>query len=78
MLLEAEVLELKAPVDVPAHGVVIEARLDRSRGAVITLLVQSGTLHKGDTLLAGSAYGKSVPCMMSMVKRLKLSFLQWQ
>lgn len=58
VLLEAEVLELKAPVDVPAHGVVIEARLDRSRGAVITLLVQSGTLHKGDTLLAGSAYGK--------------------
>jgi len=58
VLLEAEVLELKAPVDAPAHGVVIEARLDRNRGAVITLLVQSGTLHKGDMLLAGSAYGK--------------------
>ncbi|MFH4415787.1 MAG: translation initiation factor IF-2 [Neisseriaceae bacterium] len=58
VLLEAEVLELKAQVDAPAKGVVIESRLDKSKGAVITLLVQSGTLKKGDVLLAGNAYGK--------------------
>lgn len=58
VLLQAELLELKAPVDAPATGVVIEARLDKGKGAVITLLVQSGTLKKGDVLLAGNAYGK--------------------
>nr|WP_314228947.1 translation initiation factor IF-2 [uncultured Kingella sp.] len=58
VLLEAEVLELKAPVDAPAKGIIVEARLDKGRGAVATLLVQSGTLHKGDMLLAGTAFGK--------------------
>ena len=58
VLLEAEVLELKAPVDAPAKGLIVEARLDKGRGAVATLLVQSGTLRKGDMLLAGTAYGK--------------------
>ncbi|PSJ81372.1 translation initiation factor IF-2 [Neisseria iguanae] len=58
VLLEAEVLELTAPVDAPAKGIIVEARLDKGRGAVATLLVQSGTLRKGDMLLAGTAFGK--------------------
>ncbi len=58
VLLEAEVLELEAPIDAPAKGIIVEARLDRGRGAVATLLVQSGTLRKGDMLLAGSVFGK--------------------
>ena len=58
VLLEAEVLELQAPVDAPAKGIIVEARLDKGRGAVATLLVQSGTLRKGDMLLAGTAFGK--------------------
>ena len=58
VLLEAEVLELTAPVDAPAKGIIVEARLDKGRGAVATLLVQSGTLRKGDMLLAGSVFGK--------------------
>ena len=58
VLLEAEVLELKAPVAAPAKGIIVEARLDKGRGAVATLLVQSGTLKKGDMLLAGTAFGK--------------------
>ncbi|MGN6881172.1 translation initiation factor IF-2 [Neisseria sp. P0020.S005] len=58
VLLEAEVLELTAQVDAPAKGIIVEARLDKGRGAVATLLVQSGTLKKGDMLLAGTAFGK--------------------
>ena len=58
VLLEAEVLELTAPLDTPAKGIIVEARLDKGRGAVATLLVQSGTLKKGDMLLAGTAFGK--------------------
>ncbi|MDO4696211.1 MAG: translation initiation factor IF-2 [Neisseria sp.] len=58
VLLEAEVLELAAPVAAPAKGIIVEARLDKGRGAVATLLVQSGTLRKGDMLLAGTAFGK--------------------
>jgi translation initiation factor IF-2 len=58
VLLQAEVLELKAPVDSLAKGVVIESRLDKGRGSVATILVQSGTLKKGDMLLAGTAFGK--------------------
>lgn len=58
VLLEAEVLELTAPVDAPAKGIIVEARLDKGRGAVATLLVQSGTLKKGDMLLAYTAFGK--------------------
>ena len=58
VLLEAEVLELTAPVEAPAKGIIVEARLDKGRGAVATLLVQSGTLKKGDMLLAGTAFGK--------------------
>ncbi len=58
ILLQAEVLELKAPIDAPAKGVVIEARLDKGRGPVATLLVQSGTLKKGDVVVAGAVYGR--------------------
>lgn len=58
VLLQAEVLELKAPADAMAKGVVVEARLDKGRGPVATVLVQSGTLKKGDVVLAGSAYGR--------------------
>jgi translation initiation factor IF-2 len=58
ILLQAEVLELKASVDAPAKGVVIEARLDKGRGPVATLLVQSGTLHRGDIVLTGAVYGR--------------------
>ena len=58
VLLQAEVLELKAPVDAMAKGLVIEARLDKGRGPVATVLVQSGTLKTGDVVLAGSTYGR--------------------
>ena len=58
VLLQAEVLELKAPKDAPAKGLVIEASLDKGRGPVSTILVQSGTLKRGDILLAGSSYGR--------------------
>ena len=58
LLLQADVLELKAPVDAPAKGIVIEARLDKGRGPVATVLVQSGTLRRGDVVLAGSCFGR--------------------
>jgi translation initiation factor IF-2 len=58
LLLQAEVLELKAPIDAPAKGVVIEARLDKGRGPVATMLVQSGTLNRGDIILIGAVYGR--------------------
>ncbi|MEW6695556.1 MAG: translation initiation factor IF-2, partial [Pseudomonadota bacterium] len=58
VLLQAEVLELKAPVDAKAKGLVIEARLDKGRGPVATALVQSGTLRVGDVVLAGQTYGR--------------------
>ncbi|MET0520096.1 MAG: translation initiation factor IF-2, partial [Burkholderiaceae bacterium] len=58
VLLQAEVLELKAPVASMAKGLVIEAKLDKGRGPVATILVQSGTLKRGDVVLAGSTYGR--------------------
>ena len=58
ILLQAEILELKAPKDTPAKGVVIESRLDKGKGPVATVLVQSGTLRRGDILLAGSCFGR--------------------
>jgi translation initiation factor IF-2 len=58
VLLQAEVLELKAPADAPAKGIVIEARLDKGRGPVATVLVQSGTLKRGDVVLAGAVFGR--------------------
>ena len=58
VLLQAEVLELKAPVDAAAKGLVIEAQLDKGRGPVATVLIQSGTLKVGDVVLAGQTYGR--------------------
>ncbi|OHC65160.1 MAG: translation initiation factor IF-2 [Rhodocyclales bacterium GWA2_65_19] len=58
VLLQAEVLELVAPVEAPAKGLVIEARLDKGRGPVATILVLSGTLRRGDVLLAGAVFGR--------------------
>jgi len=58
VLLQAEILELTAPVEAPAKGLVIEARLDKGKGPVATVLVQSGTLKRGDVLLAGSVFGR--------------------
>ncbi len=58
VLLQAEILELKAPKEAPAQGLVIEARLDKGKGPVATILVQSGTLKRGDMLLAGSTFGR--------------------
>ncbi len=58
VLLQAEVLELTAPVEAPAKGLIIEARLDKGRGPVASLLVLSGTLRKGDVLLAGATFGR--------------------
>lgn len=58
VLLQAEVLELKAPVESMAKGLVIEAKLDKGRGPVATVLVQSGTLKRGDVVLAGSTFGR--------------------
>ncbi|MGD8176080.1 translation initiation factor IF-2 [Marinimicrobium sp. ARAG 43.8] len=56
--LQAEILELKAVVDAPAQGVVVEARVEKGRGVVATLLVQQGTLNHGDLVLAGQSYGR--------------------
>ena len=58
VLLQAEVLELKAPRETPAKGLIIEARLDKGRGPVASMLVMSGTLRKGDNLLVGATYGR--------------------
>lgn len=59
VLLQAELLELKAHFDGPGQGVVVESRLDKGRGPVATLLVQNGTLKKGDIVLAGTFYGRA-------------------
>jgi len=58
ILLQAEVLELKAPREAPAKGIVVESRLDKGRGPVATVLVQSGTLKRGDIVLAGAVFGR--------------------
>ena len=58
ILLQAEVLELKAPKDAPAKGIVIESRLDKGKGPVATVLVHSGTLKRGDIVLAGAVFGR--------------------
>ena len=58
VLLQAEILELKAPKNTPAKGLVIEGRLDKGRGPVSTILVQSGILRRGDMILAGTTFGR--------------------
>ena len=58
VLLQAEMLELKAPNEGPARGLVIESRLDKGRGPVASILVQSGMLHRGDVVLVGAEFGR--------------------
>ncbi len=58
LLLQAEMLELKAPAEGPAKGLVVESRLDKGRGPVASVLIQSGLLNKGDIVLVGQAYGR--------------------
>ena len=58
VLLQAEILELKAPKNTPAKGLVIEGRLDKGRGSVSTILIQSGILRRGDMILAGTTFGR--------------------
>ncbi len=58
ILLQAELLELKAAADIPGRGLVVESRLDKGRGAVATVLVQNGTLRHGDIVLAGENFGR--------------------
>jgi len=58
LIVQTEILELKAPVDGPASGVVIESRLDKGRGAVATVLVQKGTLENGQMVLCGHEFGR--------------------
>lgn len=58
LILQSEILELKAPVEGNASGLVIESRLDKGRGAVATVLVQKGTLNKGEFVLCGHEYGR--------------------
>jgi translation initiation factor IF-2 len=58
ILLQAEVLELKAPMDGPARGTIVESSLDKGRGPVATILVQAGTLRRGDVIVSGSEYGR--------------------
>jgi translation initiation factor IF-2 len=58
VLLQAEVLDLRAPTDAPAKGLIVEARLDKGRGPVASLLVQSGTLRRGDVMLVGATFGR--------------------
>ena len=71
ILLVAEMAELKANPNRPAKGVVIEARLDKGRGPVATLLVQNGTLHSGDTIVAGTAVGRVRVMVNENGRRLK-------
>jgi translation initiation factor IF-2 len=58
LLVQSEVLELKAPREAPAKGIVIESRIDKGRGSVASVLVQSGTLKRGDIVLAGAVFGR--------------------
>ena len=70
ILLQSEMLELKAPVDVPARGVIIEANLDKGRGPVATVLIQSGTLRGGDAFVTGLSSGKVRAMLDDHGKRL--------
>src|SRR5210317_442755 len=71
ILLQAEILELKAPLNTPAKGIVVEGRLDKGRGPVTTLLVQSGMLNPGDTILAGTAFGRVRAMIDELGKNVK-------
>ena len=68
LLLQAEILELKAPDEGNAKGIVVESRLDKGRGAVATVLVQSGSLQRSDVILSGAVYGRVGQCWMKRGK----------
>ena len=74
VLLTAEMQELRANPDRSAHGAVIEARLDKGRGPVATLLVQNGTLHQGDVIIAGTAVGR----VRAMTNARGQKLTEWQ
>ncbi len=71
VLLQAEMLELKAAPDRPARGRIIESRLDKGRGPVATVIIQEGTLHEGDPFVAGTTYGRVRAMLDERGKRLK-------
>ncbi len=71
--LQAELLELKAPANVPARGVVIESRMDKGRGVVATVLVQGGELKGGDILLAGQSFGRVRAMTNELGKSVKVA-----
>jgi translation initiation factor IF-2 len=71
ILLQAEIMELKANPNKPAHGVIIESRLDRGRGPVATVLVESGTLKIGDIFISGSTFGKVRALINDRGRRVK-------
>jgi len=73
VLLEAEILDLKANQNKPARGTVIEARLDKGRGTVATVLVQDGTLKIGDAIVAGVNHGRVRALMDERGKRIKFA-----
>lgn len=73
ILIVSEVLELKAPKDVPAKGFVIEARLEKGRGPVITVLVQKGILSIGQIILAGTSYGRIRALVDDKGRRIKIA-----
>ena len=69
IVLEAEVMELKANPSRRGKGAVVEARLDKGQGPIATLLVQNGTLHKGDCLIAGTLWAVSARCATTRARR---------
>ena len=73
LLLQAEILELKANPDRLAYGTVLEAKMDPKRGSVATVLVQAGTLHSGDAFVAGLAYGKIKALVDDMGKKIEVA-----
>jgi len=73
ILLQAEVLELKAAKNIPARGVVVESRLDKGRGTVATILVQKGTLNHGDVIVAGREFGRARAMMDESGKKVNFA-----
>jgi len=71
ILLQAEILDLKAPAEMPAQGRIVEARLDKGRGPVGTVLVQKGTLHQGDYFVCGHEYGRVRALLDDMGERVE-------
>jgi len=71
ILLQADVLELKADPDVPARGIIIEAKLDRGRGPVATVLIQQGTLHEGDAFVSKTEFGRVRAMINDQGRRVK-------